>query len=194
MFKEKEKEKGNVMGGKEAGSKWRELDDGKRKPYLDAYKKAKEKYDKYLEEVEGIAPRTSSKKKERPTAYRTARVRAVCDKSKVMLGMAPATYKALGRVVEAFVEHLGKASNDGMKSEERRRVTVEILTDVLGAKKYGFLHHMDGYSKILTEAESAVEKEHEKRSKARKKKGEDEEEEEEKGKKATKKGKSSKMK
>lgn len=99
MFREKEKEKGVTMGGKEAGERWKALSESQKKPYIDAYKKAKEKYEKYLEEVEGIPPRSSSKKAEKPTAFRTSRIRAVCGHSKEVKQMSQPTYKALGRVV-----------------------------------------------------------------------------------------------
>jgi len=100
MFKEKEKEKGVTMSGKEAGEKWKALSDSEKKPYLDAYKKAKEKYDKYMEEVEGIpAGKSSSKKKEKPTSFKTSRIRAVCGKSKNVKGMSQNAYKGLGRVI-----------------------------------------------------------------------------------------------
>ena len=99
MFREKEKEKGVTMGGKEAGEKWKALSESQKKPYVDAYKKAKDKYDKYLEEVEGIAPRSSSKKVEKPTCFRTGRIRAVCGHRKDIKQMSQQTYSALGRVL-----------------------------------------------------------------------------------------------
>ena len=98
MFREKQKEKGMTLGGKEAGEKWAALSSAEKKPYQDAYKKAKEKYDKYLEDVEGIGPR-STKKAEKPTAFNTSRIRAVCGKSKDIKQMPQAVYRALGRVV-----------------------------------------------------------------------------------------------
>jgi hypothetical protein len=99
LFKEKQKEKGHTMGGKEAGEKWRELSESQKAPYVDEYKKAKEKYDRYLEEVEGIAPRSSSKKKEKPTSFRTSRIRAVCGHDSEIKSTSDKVYKALGRVV-----------------------------------------------------------------------------------------------
>ena len=102
MYREKEKEKGITMGAKDAGAKWKALTDSQKKPYVDAYKKAKEKYDKYLEE-EGIAPRSSSKKTEKPTSFRTTRIRAVCGSNKEIKQMTSQTYKALGRVVVSFL-------------------------------------------------------------------------------------------
>ncbi len=98
MFREKQKEKGITMGGKEAGEKWAGLSSAEKKVYEDAYKKAKEKYDKYLEEVEGIAPQ-SSKKTEKPTHFNVARVRAVCTHAPSSLQMPHAIYRALGNVL-----------------------------------------------------------------------------------------------
>lgn len=102
MFREKEKEKGITMGGKEAGEKWKALSDSQKKPYLDAYKKAKEKYDKYLEEVEGIPAKSSTKKKEKPTCFKTARIRAVCGRGKNIMQMTQSVYKGIGRVLVIF--------------------------------------------------------------------------------------------
>ena len=99
MFREKEKEKGITMGGKDAGDKWKALTEAEKKPYTDAYKKAKEKYDKYLEEVEGIPAKSSAKKAEKPTCFKTSRIRAVCGKSKDVKQMSQAVYKGLGRVI-----------------------------------------------------------------------------------------------
>ena len=98
LFREQEKQKGNTMGGKEAGEKWASLSESQKKPYTEQYKKAKEKYDKYLEETEGIVPGTSSKKKEKPTSYKTSRIRALCGKEKEVKEMSNTIYKALGKV------------------------------------------------------------------------------------------------
>ena len=99
LFKEKEKEKGNKIGAKVAGDLWKKLSEAEKKPFVEAYKKQKEKYDKYLEEVKGIAPRSSSKKKEKPTSYKTSRVRAVCGKSKDIKQMSSSIYRGLGRAL-----------------------------------------------------------------------------------------------
>ena len=87
------------MGGKEAGERWGALSDAEKKPYIEQYKKMKEKYDKYLEEVEGIVAHSSSKKKEKPTSFRAARIRAVCGRETEIKQASNASYKALGRVV-----------------------------------------------------------------------------------------------
>ena len=99
LFRDKEKEKGNPTGAKEVGAKWKKLSESEKKPFVDAYKKQKEKYDKYLEEVKGIVPRSSSKKKEKPTAFKSSRIRAVCGRSKDIKQMGSNIYRALGRVI-----------------------------------------------------------------------------------------------
>ena len=80
LFREKEKEKGNSMGGKEASDKWHAMSDEEKKPYIEEYQKAREKYDAYLES-EGITPKKSSMRKSgvAPT-YKGVRIRS-------MLGM-----------------------------------------------------------------------------------------------------------
>ena len=99
LFREKEKDKGHTMGGKEAGALWAALSDSGKKPYLEEYKKAKEAYDKYLEETIGIPHRSSSKKAEKPTSFNSARIRAICGKKKSTKEMPHLIYKALGRVL-----------------------------------------------------------------------------------------------
>eukprot|EP01022_Parablepharisma_sp_SALTPOND_P006368 TRINITY_DN1259_c0_g1_i1.p2 TRINITY_DN1259_c0_g1~~TRINITY_DN1259_c0_g1_i1.p2 ORF type:complete len:246 (+),score=50.63 TRINITY_DN1259_c0_g1_i1:3922-4659(+) len=183
MFREKEKEKGNSMAGVEAGEQWRSMSDSQKKPYVDAYKKAREKYDRYLEE-QGMPPRTSSKKKEKPTKFRTTRVRTICGKSKEPKGADQKVYKGLAKVAEAFIMDLGKTIGEELKAEERRTVTVDMMARALEKPKFGFLSTMEEFDTILREAEEAAHHEHVKRSKARKKKDTDEEEEEEKPKRA----------
>ena len=90
------------MGSKELGERWAALSEAEKKPYVDAYKKAKEKFDKYLEEVEGIAPKSASKKKEKATCFNAARIRAVCGKDKDVKTMDHKIYKALGKVLVSF--------------------------------------------------------------------------------------------
>jgi histone H3/H4 len=173
MFREKEKEKGTTLSGVDAGERWRNMSDEEKKPYIDAYKKAREKYDRYLEE-QGIPVKTSSKKKEKPTKYRSVRIRTVCGKTKDGKAADTKVYQGLAKVAEAFIMDLGKAIGEEMKSEERRTVTVEMMAHALEDKKFSFLTSMEGFDEIIKEAEDATEKEHEKRSQARKKKGDDE--------------------
>ena len=173
MFREKEKDKGKSMSGTDAGEKWRSMSDKEKEPYLEAYRKAREKYDQYLED-QGMPSRTSSKKKEKITKYRSVKIRTVCGKSKEAKGAEPKVYKGLAKVAEAFIMDLGKAVSDEMKSEERRTVTVDLMAKALEGVKFTFLNSMDGFDAIIQEAEDAAQKEHEKRSEARKKKDEDE--------------------
>ena len=96
-FREKEQQKGNVMGGKEAGEKWRNLTSEEKKQYQEEYRKEREKYDSYLEE-QGLTPRASSKKKPRDLKYKGARVRAVCGIDEKVKDITSTQYKALGHV------------------------------------------------------------------------------------------------
>ena len=110
MFLAKEKEKGKPVGGKEAGQRWASLSDAEKKPFVEQYKKSKDKFDKYLEEVEGVAPRTSSKKKEKPTAFKTSRIRTAWGREQDIKQTSNTCYKALGRVVvfPSWIFSLGK--------------------------------------------------------------------------------------
>ena len=107
MFKEREKEKGITMAGKDAGAKWKSMSDSEKKPFIDAYKKAKAKYDKYLEEVEGIPAKRSSKNKDKPICYKESRIRATCGRSKKIINIAPYIYKGLSRVLVTFSYIIG---------------------------------------------------------------------------------------
>ena len=173
MFREKEKEKGHSMSGGDAGEKWRSMSDKEKQPFIDAYKEAREKYDQYLED-QGIPPKSSSKRKEKPTKYRSVKIRAICGKSKDAKAAEPKVYKGLAKLAEAFIMDLGKAVEEEMKSEERRTVTVDLMAKALEGAKFGFLNSMEGFDAIIQEAEDAAQKEHEKRSEARRKKDEDE--------------------
>ena len=191
MFREKEKEKGVSLAGAEAGERWRKMNEEDKKPYIDSYKKAREKYDEYLQ-MQGVPPRTSSKKKDKPTKYRTTRVRTIFGKSKEPKGAEAKIYKGLSKVVEAFVMELGKAISAELKSEERRLVNVDVVAAALEGPKYNFLGAMEGFDDVIKEAEDAAEHEHVKRSLARQKKGEEEEEEKPKKKETEKKRKTTK--
>jgi len=99
LFRNRMKEKEIVMGGKEAGEKWRSLSDHERKPYVDEYRKAKEKFDKYLEEVEGISAKSPRRKTEKPNCFKSARIRAICGQKKEVLQMNQNVYKGIGKVL-----------------------------------------------------------------------------------------------
>eukprot|EP00826_Nyctotherus_ovalis_P053633 TRINITY_DN6994_c0_g2_i1.p1 TRINITY_DN6994_c0_g2~~TRINITY_DN6994_c0_g2_i1.p1 ORF type:complete len:135 (-),score=37.19 TRINITY_DN6994_c0_g2_i1:346-750(-) len=105
MFKEREREKGVTQGAKEAGIKWKKMTEAEKQPYIDAYKKAKMKYDKYLEEVEGLPPKGSSRNKDKPTSYKESRIRATCGRCKEIMQINHKVYKGLGRVLVSFSRH-----------------------------------------------------------------------------------------
>jgi hypothetical protein len=176
LFRQKLKEDGKKCGGKAAGDAWKELDEKEKAVFENEYKTAKEKYDKYLEEVEGIAPKSSSKKNEKPTCFNASRIRAVCGKKKEIKEMSGQTSKALGRVLERFMRDLGKSSSDEMKATDKKTVTVEVLLAAIDtSKKCAFLKSMEDFDKIVKEAEDAAESEKEKAKKARSKKKEEKE-------------------
>ena len=95
LFKADEAEHGNKMGGKEAGKVWKEMPEEKKQPYIDQHKKAKEAYDKYMEQVEGYSPKKGGK----PTCINKSRVRAVCTNCKDLLPMNVDEYKGMAKVL-----------------------------------------------------------------------------------------------
>jgi hypothetical protein len=178
MWKAKQAEKGNKLGGKDAGKAWKELSDGERGVYEKEYKDAKAVYEKYLEEVEGIAPKSSSKKKEKPTCYNPTRIRAVCGKNKDIKELAGNACRALGRVVEKFMQDLGKSCSNEMKANDKKTVTVDVLVSAVdSSEKFSFLKGMENYDKMIKEAEDAAEAEKEKAKKQREKTKKSKEEE-----------------
>ncbi len=98
MYKDELKQKGIKITPKDAGEKWANQTEAEKKPYLDKYKELREKYDKYMEDHEGVVPGASSKKKDKSTSFKPSRVRAVCGKDKENKSMTTLIYKALGRV------------------------------------------------------------------------------------------------
>ncbi len=167
LFRQKEQGKGSKLGRDEAAEKWNDMSDSEKKPYVEEYRDARAKYDQYLEEVEGIPPRTSSRKKEKSSGYSISRMRVVAGKAEGAKEMSQECYKGLAKVVEAFMAKLGGAIADDMKAQDRRVLTVDGLTKVLERKEYGFLNSMEGYDKALRDADDATESEKHKRQKAR---------------------------
>ncbi len=100
MFKEEEAKKGNKMGGKDAGKAWKELPEDKKQPYIDRHKKAKEAYDKYMQEVEGISPKKAGGGK--VTAFNRGKIRAVMTSNKDFKPMDPKIYRGAAKVMVRF--------------------------------------------------------------------------------------------
>ena len=95
LFRAGESEKGNKIGAKEAGKLWKELSEDKKQPYTDAYNKAKEEYDKYMTEVEGVSPKKGGK----PSSFNKIRVKAICTSQKEFKSMNSVQYKALAKTL-----------------------------------------------------------------------------------------------
>ncbi len=75
---------------------------------------------------------------------------------------------------------LGRSVTDQMKSSDKRTMTVDMLTDVLGgSKKYGFLTGSKEYDESLKAAEDGEEADKERTRKAREKREKDKEDEDE---------------
>ncbi len=100
LFREKLKAEGKSAASKEAAAQWKALGDEGRKVYVDRYRKAKAEYDKYLEEVEGIKPKSPGDKKEqREPQYRYNRIRAILGCNKDVKPLAAAVPRALCRLL-----------------------------------------------------------------------------------------------
>lgn len=98
LFREKQKEKGVAMGGKEAGAKWQAMSEEEKKPYIEMYHEARDKFDAYLEE-EGITPRKSSARKSGLLgAYKPTRVRSVLGASEDIKNLTMKQCRALAQV------------------------------------------------------------------------------------------------
>lgn len=106
LFRAEEAEKGNKMNAKDAGKMWKEMSEEKRRPYIDKHKKAKEAYDRYLTEVEGISPKKSGGGK--PTTFNKARVRAIFTSGKNVKAMDPKIYKAAAKVLVCSWRRVGE--------------------------------------------------------------------------------------
>jgi hypothetical protein len=170
IFRQKLAEKGEKMSSKIAGERWQNLKESEKKKFEDEYKEKKAAYDKYLEEVEGIAPKSSSKKTEKPTCYNPSRIRAVCGKNKDIKEMSTQVTRALGRVVEKFMQDVGRSCFDEMKKSEVKTCTYDILVSAVGQNKScAFLKEMPGYDKAIKDAEDATEAEKVKRAETREK-------------------------
>ena len=100
VYRDKVREDGKMIGTRESAAKWKALTEEEKKPYLDEYKKTKEIYMKYLEEVEGIKPRgSSSPKKKQKLKYKTNRIRAICGVKKEIKPLQATVPAALGKVM-----------------------------------------------------------------------------------------------
>ena len=98
LFKDKEKLKGNPMGGKEAGQMWKEMPEEEKQAFVEEYQREREKFDTYLEE-EGIPRRSSLAKSASHSGYTPGSVKGVCGTKEAIKEIAPKQLRALGLVV-----------------------------------------------------------------------------------------------
>ena len=98
LFREKEKMKGNNMGGKEAGALWKSMSEEERQIYVVEYKQEREKFDTYLEE-EGIPRRLTMAADKKRCGYTAGTVKAVCGTKEEIKELSGNQLRALGQVV-----------------------------------------------------------------------------------------------
>ena len=99
LYKNQLKAQGISISPKEAAERWNRLSEEEKKPFVDAYGDAKGKFDKYLEEVEGIPPRGSCVHGEKPLGYKIHKIRAVCGTQKEIKQMEQSLPSILAHVL-----------------------------------------------------------------------------------------------
>eukprot|EP00826_Nyctotherus_ovalis_P022766 TRINITY_DN1758_c0_g2_i1.p1 TRINITY_DN1758_c0_g2~~TRINITY_DN1758_c0_g2_i1.p1 ORF type:complete len:210 (+),score=73.81 TRINITY_DN1758_c0_g2_i1:112-741(+) len=164
IYREQEKDNGNSMGSADAGERWRTMTEKEKAPYIEKYRKAREKYDEYLIS-KGLPAKNSSTRKGKPPRYYPSRMKTLCSKLEAEEGV----YRGLSRAAERFVLELSETVANEMMADNRRVISVEVIARVLEQPKFDFLNSMKEYDSIAAEAEKAVQDESEKRSQKRKK-------------------------
>ena len=96
LFREKEREKGNNLGSKDAAELWNKMKEEDKEPLYEEYRKNKEKFDIYLEE-EGYSPKRSSVKKPKDK-YLPAKIRGLLGENEDIKDMSSKQYAALGKM------------------------------------------------------------------------------------------------
>ena len=168
LFKETLTKDGKGVSGKVAGAKWSAMSDSQKKPFQDKSAAERAKYEKYLTEVEGVAPAKSGGSKEKPTSYSASHVHSVCTGQFGYKPMSAPMYKAMTSLIEDFVLDMGEDVAKELKADGRRMVTVEGVVKALeNNPKFGFLQSMKEFGNAIAEAESAVAKEKEDKKKGK---------------------------
>eukprot|EP00826_Nyctotherus_ovalis_P033294 TRINITY_DN2690_c0_g1_i13.p1 TRINITY_DN2690_c0_g1~~TRINITY_DN2690_c0_g1_i13.p1 ORF type:complete len:212 (+),score=64.09 TRINITY_DN2690_c0_g1_i13:178-813(+) len=161
LYLKEQRANGASVSSREGGEKWNEMTSAQKKPFIDKYNKAREKYDAYLE-AEGI-PKKRSASGKKVTSYNHSKISAIMEHNKSHKDMSRAIVKGITKVVEAFVCELADAAADVMRSDGKRTVTVEVLEKALDAKKYRKLTRLKAYEDILEEASKAMDRERSRR-------------------------------
>ena len=112
---------------------WRKLSDGNKKTYVTEYRNAKQKYDKFLENIYGAEPLTY-KSTEKTNKFSLVRLRGVFGLAKKVKPIDKEIYPGLVKVLvlylqlqEAFLKDLGKAAIKTLKNDEKRILDTEAL-------------------------------------------------------------------
>eukprot|EP00826_Nyctotherus_ovalis_P038634 TRINITY_DN3631_c0_g1_i26.p1 TRINITY_DN3631_c0_g1~~TRINITY_DN3631_c0_g1_i26.p1 ORF type:complete len:118 (-),score=30.66 TRINITY_DN3631_c0_g1_i26:529-882(-) len=102
LFRDRVKNDGITMGGKEAGDRWKSMTEEEKRPFIEEYQRDREKYDAYLES-EGITPRKSSARKSNaPFVYKGIRIRSVLGMIEDIKTLHLKQCTALGKVAVWF--------------------------------------------------------------------------------------------
>ncbi len=102
LFCEKERKKDSSVTMKELGDKWQKLSESQKKKYQAEYKAAKEKFDKFLQEVYGNEPLTY-RPEGKPIEFSLPRVRAILGQKPGIKPMAKGLYPGLVKALVRFL-------------------------------------------------------------------------------------------
>eukprot|EP00826_Nyctotherus_ovalis_P022817 TRINITY_DN1761_c0_g1_i12.p1 TRINITY_DN1761_c0_g1~~TRINITY_DN1761_c0_g1_i12.p1 ORF type:complete len:215 (-),score=74.50 TRINITY_DN1761_c0_g1_i12:153-797(-) len=135
VFLQELRKKGKIVNSKEASKQWGNLSKKERGAYDSEYRKKVEEYEKFLES-QGFKPRRVSQPcdvkltpigKCAPSHIRAKRVRTVCGSSREVLPSTKQVYRGLGKVLEAFIEEVGKVIEDERRKEWEPIITCETV-------------------------------------------------------------------
>ena len=98
LFSQDQRKKNDKLTLKELGKMWRKLSDGNKKTYVTEYRNAKQKYDKFLENIYGAEPLTY-KSTEKTNKFSLVRLRGVFGLAKEVKPIDKEIYPGLVKVL-----------------------------------------------------------------------------------------------
>lgn len=99
LFCTQKRKKDSNISVKELGKLWNNLTKSKKQKYMDEYKAAKEKYDKFLEEIYGPEPLTYHRPNDKPIGFKPTRIRGVLGLNKEIKPMDKKLYPGLVKLL-----------------------------------------------------------------------------------------------
>eukprot|EP00826_Nyctotherus_ovalis_P021156 TRINITY_DN1677_c0_g1_i2.p1 TRINITY_DN1677_c0_g1~~TRINITY_DN1677_c0_g1_i2.p1 ORF type:complete len:209 (-),score=73.67 TRINITY_DN1677_c0_g1_i2:185-811(-) len=135
VFLKEQRAKGKTIGHKEGGRLWANLSKKEKHAYESEYRKKVDDYERYLA-AHGFKPRTASSNcgekftplgKTEPDRIRAKRVHIVCGSSREVLPCTKDVYRGLGRVVEVFIDSIGKEIEDERRKNWEPIINTEMV-------------------------------------------------------------------